>query len=275
VLADFRDWLLAGPPPAPPPAAAEPVDLHTLVAQFTALRHEVNLQTKATRAAVEQTAKLLDHAPAADPARPLLETLVGVADALAVSLRQVERLQKSLDDTLVKFSALELPDLPPGLRFLLDHRHADPPARSGGSLDRVSGWRRWFGHRPERDEQAKRPRELVIGVMERDSIVGWLDEAKRIEREYNTAASTTAGTVRQVATATADGYALSLRRVERALAQHGLAPIECVGRPFDPDTMEAIETAAGGPPGTVVEEVRRGYRLNGKVFRFAQVKVAR
>ena len=54
-----------------PPGSPEPVDLHTLVAQFTALRHEVNLQTKASRAAVEQTAevlKLLDR-PKAGPGR--------------------------------------------------------------------------------------------------------------------------------------------------------------------------------------------------------------
>ena len=45
VLADFRSWLSELPsataPPLTEPAAT--VDLHTLVAQFTALRHEVNL----------------------------------------------------------------------------------------------------------------------------------------------------------------------------------------------------------------------------------------
>ena len=55
VLADFRDWLhqLAAQPaaaPGPPGPPAEPIDLHTLLGQFIALRHEVNLQTKASRA---------------------------------------------------------------------------------------------------------------------------------------------------------------------------------------------------------------------------------
>jgi molecular chaperone GrpE len=41
--------------------------------------------------------------------------------------------------------------------------------------------------------------------------------------------------------------------------------------------MEVVEVveAADQPSGRVVEEVRRGYRWNGKPFRFAQVKVAR
>ena len=38
---------------APPPPPAEPVDLHTLLGQFLAVRHEVNLQTKAVRAQQE------------------------------------------------------------------------------------------------------------------------------------------------------------------------------------------------------------------------------
>jgi molecular chaperone GrpE len=41
--------------------------------------------------------------------------------------------------------------------------------------------------------------------------------------------------------------------------------------------MEVVEVVADAdrPPGTVVEEVRVGYTWRGKVFRFAQVKVAR
>src|SRR5437660_9004479 len=64
VLADFRGWLTdaaAGRVAAPPPleSDAETVDLATLVGQFTALRHEVNLQTKAVRAQQERNADTL------------------------------------------------------------------------------------------------------------------------------------------------------------------------------------------------------------------------
>src|SRR5260370_798584 len=61
VLAEFRGWLTAiaqMPIPATLPPE-EPPDLHTLLSQFTALRHEVNLQTKATRAQQEQNSEML------------------------------------------------------------------------------------------------------------------------------------------------------------------------------------------------------------------------
>src|SRR6516162_3396144 len=68
ILADFRRWLtaLAEAPPESRRAdattlTAEPPDLHTLLAQFTALRHEVNLQTKASRAQQEQNAETLQQ----------------------------------------------------------------------------------------------------------------------------------------------------------------------------------------------------------------------
>ena len=63
VLDDFRGWLTAaasGTEAAAPPAGEE-VDLFTLVGQFTALRQEVNLQTRAVRAQQEQNAETLRH----------------------------------------------------------------------------------------------------------------------------------------------------------------------------------------------------------------------
>jgi molecular chaperone GrpE len=73
------------------------------------------------------------------------------------------------------------------------------------------------------------------------------------------------------------GYTMSLQRVERALQQLGLERMECKGQAFDPERMEAVEVVAdsGQPAGQVVEEVRPGYRLRGRVFRFAQVTVSR
>jgi molecular chaperone GrpE len=70
---------------------------------------------------------------------------------------------------------------------------------------------------------------------------------------------------------------MSLRRVERVLPTLELEPLSCTGEMFDPETMEAVEVIGdtGLVSGTVVEEVRPGYRWRGKVFRFAQVRVAR
>jgi molecular chaperone GrpE len=73
------------------------------------------------------------------------------------------------------------------------------------------------------------------------------------------------------------GLQMSERRIERLMAEVGVEPIQSLGHSFDPETMEAIDvvTAAGQPPGTVVEELRRGYRWGGRVFRFVQVRVAK
>jgi len=73
------------------------------------------------------------------------------------------------------------------------------------------------------------------------------------------------------------GVRLIRQQLGDVLARHGLTPIEAVGRPFDPHTMEAVaeaEPGDGAPAGHVVEEYRRGYRLHDKVLRPSLVKVA-
>jgi molecular chaperone GrpE len=70
---------------------------------------------------------------------------------------------------------------------------------------------------------------------------------------------------------------MSLQRIERALEQYELEPIPTAGRPFDPETMEVVEvvTEPGRTSMQVLDEIRRGYFWRGRVFRFAQVRVAR
>jgi molecular chaperone GrpE len=70
---------------------------------------------------------------------------------------------------------------------------------------------------------------------------------------------------------------MSVQRVERALRQQGLEPIPAAGQLFDPELMEVLEVVAdsGRTSGEVVQEIRRGYLWKGRVFRFAQVRVAR
>lgn len=74
-----------------------------------------------------------------------------------------------------------------------------------------------------------------------------------------------------------EGILLTQRQLLDALAKHGVEPIEAVGRPFDPRFHDAImraEPAPGQEPGTVVEELRKGYTLHGRVIRASLVKVA-
>jgi molecular chaperone GrpE len=75
----------------------------------------------------------------------------------------------------------------------------------------------------------------------------------------------------------ADGVGAIDRKLRQLLESEGVAPIPAApGTPFDPRQHEAIASVAGSgrPDGTVVEEVRRGYRLRDKVIRPALVAVA-
>ena len=73
-----------------------------------------------------------------------------------------------------------------------------------------------------------------------------------------------------------EGVAATHRLFLDALREAGAAPIESVGRPFDPNVHEAVATAPadGMPPGTVAREVRRGWQLGNELLRPAQVVVA-
>lgn len=75
----------------------------------------------------------------------------------------------------------------------------------------------------------------------------------------------------------AKGLELSVRKLEEALAAFGLEPIDAVGTAFDPKLHEAIghEESDEYPEDTVVQELRRGYRMRDRVVRPALVKVAR
>jgi molecular chaperone GrpE len=74
-----------------------------------------------------------------------------------------------------------------------------------------------------------------------------------------------------------EGILLIHKQLQNTLAKHGIEPIEAVGQPFDPQYHEAIMQVEPGPdhpPGTVAEELRKGYMINGRVLRASLVKVA-
>lgn len=231
VLADFRAWLTeASVPTSAPPHPPEPPDLHTLLGQMTALRHEVNLQTKAARAQQEQNAQTLSSLQQAlqslnkptpplmpgpgeeEILRPVLKVLLDIADALILAQREFQRGRDAVEAALV----------------------ATTPAAPVSLLDRLF----------------RRPTSRLAG-----------ENPERIKPMLESLVT---------------GYRMSLQRVERALEQLGVQRIECVGRPFDPERMEAVELVeAKGTPGQIVDEVRPGYLWRGSVFRFAQVRVSR
>ena len=85
------------------------------------------------------------------------------------------------------------------------------------------------------------------------------------------------GFIRESIDAFLVGYEMSLTRLDEYLAARGLEPIRSLGERFDPETMQAVgvEVRDDLPADAVIEEVQRGYRHEGKIVRFARVKVAR
>jgi molecular chaperone GrpE len=73
-----------------------------------------------------------------------------------------------------------------------------------------------------------------------------------------------------------EGMEMVTKKLWKALSCEGLCPIEAVGKSFDPHMHEAVQKVGTSdyPDGTVVQEVRKGYLLNGKVLRPSLVKVA-
>ncbi|MGH2378567.1 MAG: nucleotide exchange factor GrpE [Candidatus Limnocylindria bacterium] len=73
-----------------------------------------------------------------------------------------------------------------------------------------------------------------------------------------------------------EGMWLVERKLRDILASEGLEPIETVGKAFDPYVHESIaHVDADAPEGSVVDEVRKGYRLHDRVIRPALVTVAK
>jgi molecular chaperone GrpE len=73
-----------------------------------------------------------------------------------------------------------------------------------------------------------------------------------------------------------EGVKLVQKLFEAALAKHGVVGFSALGQPFDPNVHEALmQQESDAPPGTVVSEMSRGYKLNDRLVRPAAVVVAR
>jgi len=74
-----------------------------------------------------------------------------------------------------------------------------------------------------------------------------------------------------------EGLMMARDQLLRALSRHGLAPIDCVNEPFDPNYHEAMMTVESPDheDNQVVAELEKGYLLHGRLLRPAKVSVAK
>lgn len=226
LLARFRDWLQTARAEAQSVETAEPVPsrfgLDRLVEEFTALRHEVKLQTKSTRGLQEQAEALLpalekaveqfrsveprEQQVAFEVARPLAEALADLDEALDRGRTEAQKARQRLA--------------------------ADPTGGLAAELDALFQQQSWFHRTWIRGyhEQAKarlleRSRTFHLGLF--DALI--------------------------------EGYDLIQSRLKRALEAEQIRRLEVRGRPVDPERMTVIEVveAPGQAPGSVLDELRR------------------
>jgi molecular chaperone GrpE len=248
MLDQFRDWLRqtrdeveqqSADPDAVSPAV-EPVGLVRLVEEFTALRHDLKLQTRGARALEDESRRLLtglqaalealenpqetEPPPEESAARKLAESLAGLDEALDRGRLQIEK------------SARRLLDRPAGSLL--------------AEYDRLYGQLSWLGRRLLAGHHA-RVRELLTGAMADDPL--------------------------PVLQGMVEGYRLIQNRLARAMASERIARLDVVGRPVDPESMIVVDVVASSAiaPGCVVEEVRRGYTWDGRLLRCAEVRAAK
>jgi molecular chaperone GrpE len=250
LLARFRQWLadarleadrldrFADGPGAEPTAAQAELGIVDLVEEFTALRHELKLQTKSGRALLDQTETILaalrqavEQFRSVEPkeaqaawlaGKPLAEALADLDEALDRGSRAIETARHRIAEESIAALEQALND-----RF------------------RRQSW--------VRRRMTRRYHQAVLEVVR---------EAAQVRRDFFDSLQ--------------EGYGLIQNRLRRVMKAERVERIECEGRPVDPQRMTVIEVVEQSqrPPGTVVKELRRGYTWRDRILRYAEVQAA-
>lgn len=79
-----------------------------------------------------------------------------------------------------------------------------------------------------------------------------------------------------------EGIEAIKKQITEFLKEQGIEEIETAGKPFDPNFHEIIEEigpsealAKGAKPGTIIEELKKGYMMDKKVIRPAKVNTVK
>ncbi|PIV11155.1 nucleotide exchange factor GrpE [Candidatus Roizmanbacteria bacterium CG03_land_8_20_14_0_80_35_26] len=71
------------------------------------------------------------------------------------------------------------------------------------------------------------------------------------------------------------GLKIAKDHLFQSLKEIGIEEIDVVNKPFNPKVAEAIDIVQGDKDDVVVEVLRKGYRIEDKILRVAQVKVSK
>jgi len=122
-----------------------------------------------------------------------------------------------------------------------------------------------FRKRQSRDQDGLR-QQLVCSTL--SEILPVVDNFERARQQLNPEG--------EEAQALHRSYQGLYKQLVEVLKQQGVARMEVVGQEFDPTLHEAVlrEENTEHPEDVVIEELQRGYHLNGRVLRHAMVKVS-
>lgn len=253
LLARFSQWLDQtaaeaeragrhgdGPSSLPSHIDIRPFSLYQLVEEFTALRQEIKLQTKGFKSAQDQF-------------EAASESLKQAMDRFDSVKPDEEQAAWSRGKPLAE----ALADLDEALR------------RTASVIDQA--------RKAIVEESGKRMDEALNAIFARQP---WLfrKTQRRYQAQVREAFRAHGLEVRQQFFETlVEGFSLIMKRLDRVMKSEQIQRIQAVGRPADPSMMNVVEAVEDPEraPGTVVEEVRRGYTWKGRVFRFAEVRAVR
>lgn len=147
---------------------------------------------------------------------------------------------------------------------------------------------------PENPEPPEKPAEPDWKDQYARTLADFDNYRKRVARDREELAQFAAKDILKDILPTVDNLALALGKAEnkedpfvqgvklaydgflKALADHGATPIDSVGEPFDANYHEALAQLPSPDvaEGVVMNEVKRGWLLHGKLLRAAQVVVS-
>ena len=242
LFAKFLDYLHSEQPLpeylGAPPESANSFDPYQMVAEWTALRHEVKLQGKLLRSTQNALVQALE-VTRADQEQMQIRLEASQNQALAQFEQQQEKLLK---DLLGILDALER-----ACTYWQEEIEALSATSNPNPASEKNFWSKlgkWFaGKKTQSTGSEKLP---------------------------------TSESLSEILTSNQQGVELIRRSLLQVLRQRRVVPIAAQGKPFDSRTMYAVdrESRADVTENTVIQEVVRGYLWGDRVLREAQVIVA-
>jgi molecular chaperone GrpE len=120
-------------------------------------------------------------------------------------------------------------------------------------------------------KRVNRERERLVRCANEDLIKRLLEVVDNLERALAAESET------EDLEAFKKGVELIYQHLKEVLTKEGLCPIACLGEAFDPNLHEAVMVLEkeGEEPEKVIDEVQKGYTLDGRVIRPSKVVVSK